>query len=191
MGSGALACTQGMTVPAVALLIPKRIESGLCISSGRAARYRGEIMADWYYLLDREYGPVSAAELKRLAEVGTIRPDTKVKNGSAGTWGPALQVKGLFAKRPSSAQPPKPPPVPPPPRAEPSAPVPEPPNSTRSSVKSTAKGGKGGRGPLMAVVGSAIGLVLIVVIAGMLLSGGAAVEESADQAGLSAKGKSV
>ena len=43
----------------------------------------------------------------------------------------------------------------------------------------------------MAVVGSAIGLVLIVVIAGMLLSGGAAVEESADQAGLSAKGKSV
>ncbi len=59
--------------------------------------------ADWYlHLDDRQYGPLSAAELKRYASEGRMTPETLVRKGEEGTWVPASRVKGLhFAGPPS------------------------------------------------------------------------------------------
>ena len=53
---------------------------------------------EWYYTANGgQHGPVTAADLKKLARDGTIHPDDLVwKNGMA-SWVAARTVKGLFA----------------------------------------------------------------------------------------------
>jgi hypothetical protein len=52
---------------------------------------------EWYYTLDGErHGPVSGAELKRLAASGELQPTDKVRKEGMADWLPASQVKGLF-----------------------------------------------------------------------------------------------
>lgn len=55
----------------------------------------------------RECGPVSGAQLKKLAGSGRIRPTDKVKKEGMENWVSASTVKGLFpvTRRPSSAEP--------------------------------------------------------------------------------------
>jgi hypothetical protein len=54
-------------------------------------------MADWYYAKEgRQYGPISAAELKRLAQSGELQPDDLVFGEGAKDWKPASSVRGLF-----------------------------------------------------------------------------------------------
>ena len=43
------------------------------------------------------YGPLSSRQLKKLADGSQIRPDTNIRKGDDGSWGPASKVKGLFA----------------------------------------------------------------------------------------------
>lgn len=51
----------------------------------------------WYYTKDDErQGPVSADELKRLAEAGELQPDDLIWKDGMEDWRPASQLKGLF-----------------------------------------------------------------------------------------------
>jgi hypothetical protein len=52
---------------------------------------------EWYYARgNQQVGPVSAAELKRLAGGGEIRPDDLVWRDGLTEWAPARSVRGLF-----------------------------------------------------------------------------------------------
>lgn len=52
---------------------------------------------EWYYARDnKQNGPVSAIELKRLATVGEIKPDDLVWREGMAEWSPAKNVRGLF-----------------------------------------------------------------------------------------------
>lgn len=44
-----------------------------------------------------QYGPLTSAQLKRLADGGKVLPDSLVRRGESGTWVPAQKVKGLFS----------------------------------------------------------------------------------------------
>jgi hypothetical protein len=69
---------------------------------------------EWYYAHDgQQAGPVSALELKQLADAGKLRPDDLVWQEGMKDWSPARKVKGLFepkqvaaAVAPSVAAPP-------------------------------------------------------------------------------------
>lgn len=51
---------------------------------------------DWYYVRDgQRVGPVSAGELKRLADVGELAPASMVSRKGLGKWVTAVSVKGL------------------------------------------------------------------------------------------------
>lgn len=76
----------------------------------------------WFYqIMGKQLGPISSAQLRVLANAGTVAPDTMVKRGAAGGWMPAGRVQGLFppptvadrsaAKNPTVPCPP--PPLPP------------------------------------------------------------------------------
>jgi len=53
--------------------------------------------AEWYYeSRGIGHGPLSASELKRLAQTGKILPDALVKKGVEGKWVRAERVRGLF-----------------------------------------------------------------------------------------------
>lgn len=53
--------------------------------------------AEWYYARgNQQYGPVSALELKALAEGGALGPDDLVWRAGMGDWVAARRVKGLF-----------------------------------------------------------------------------------------------
>jgi hypothetical protein len=53
--------------------------------------------AEWYYqVMGEETGPVSAAQLKQLAQRGEIRRDTYVRKGADGNWTTADHIRGLF-----------------------------------------------------------------------------------------------
>lgn len=68
----------------------------------------------WYYARDnRQMGPVSSAELKRLAAVGQLAVDDLIWREGMDEWAPAGRVKGLFPLRDAAA-------------AEPAAPAPPP-----------------------------------------------------------------
>jgi hypothetical protein len=45
-----------------------------------------------------EFGPLSASQIKQIANVGHIRPDTLVRKGTDGKWVNAERVKGHFDK---------------------------------------------------------------------------------------------
>ena len=64
----------------------------------------------WYYAREnKQMGPVSAAELKRLATTGELNPDDRVWRQGMGTWDAARNVPGLFD---IIVDPPPPPPPP-------------------------------------------------------------------------------
>ena len=56
----------------------------------------------------KRYGPMTSAQLKKLAVDGKISPTTNLRSGSEGAWVPAGRVQGLFADgrapAPSNAQ---------------------------------------------------------------------------------------
>lgn len=59
---------------------------------------------DWYCkIADREVGPFSSKQLKKMAATGDIRPDDPIRQGSTGPWIAAYRVKGLFAAPPPAA----------------------------------------------------------------------------------------
>lgn len=52
---------------------------------------------EWFYAQqNKRFGPVSAAELKALADSGKLRPDDLVWREGMDGWVPARRVKGLF-----------------------------------------------------------------------------------------------
>jgi hypothetical protein len=52
---------------------------------------------EWYHARDnKQFGPVSTAELKQLAQSGNLRPDDLVWREGLEGWIPAKKVKGLF-----------------------------------------------------------------------------------------------
>ncbi len=52
---------------------------------------------DWYCRIDETtHGPLTGAELQRLAKSGKLRPTDTVKKSDAGKWIPASAVKGLI-----------------------------------------------------------------------------------------------
>src|SRR5690606_775303 len=55
----------------------------------------------WYYFLEGERGPVTAAELKTLAGHGLIDRETPVRREQDTKWSKAGTVKGLFDASPS------------------------------------------------------------------------------------------
>ncbi len=67
---------------------------------------------EWYVQHGgKQYGPLTSANLKKLATDGKIVPATSVRLGSDGAWVPASRVQGLFAAAPPAAPPPAPPPM--------------------------------------------------------------------------------
>jgi hypothetical protein len=80
----------------------------------------------WHYTLGgKQGGPVSATELKQMADSGELLPTDLVWKDGMAAWQPASALKGLFRSRP--APPPPPPvlrPVPPPPVIQPIQPPP-------------------------------------------------------------------
>jgi TM2 domain-containing membrane protein YozV len=61
---------------------------------------------EWYYSVggDRQ-GPVAAAELKKLADAGTLKPTDLVWKDGMADWSPAKSIKGLFAAAAGAAAP--------------------------------------------------------------------------------------
>src|SRR5262249_6463605 len=52
---------------------------------------------EWYYSVDgKQQGPVTAADLKKLAEAGTLQATDLVWKEGMDAWAPAKTVKGLF-----------------------------------------------------------------------------------------------
>jgi len=52
---------------------------------------------DWFYqVMGQKFGPVSYADIVRLARQGSLPPESLVRKGVAGNWVPADQVKGVF-----------------------------------------------------------------------------------------------
>ena len=52
---------------------------------------------EWYYARgNKQTGPVTAVELKRLATVGELHPDDLVWREGLTEWAPARTVRGLF-----------------------------------------------------------------------------------------------
>lgn len=71
----------------------------------------------WFVCKPRgqQWGPIPATELRRLAEVGVVRPETLVRQADSGRWVRAEQVLGLFQRTaPPPSSPVGSPPVPPP-----------------------------------------------------------------------------
>jgi hypothetical protein len=60
---------------------------------------------DWYYAKDnKQFGPVNAAELKRLSQAGELRPEDLVWSDGMKEWSAARKVKGLFDEEPAGAK---------------------------------------------------------------------------------------
>jgi TM2 domain-containing membrane protein YozV len=67
------------------------------------------VSQEWYYSIngDRQ-GPTSAAELKKLADAGTLKATDLVWKDGMADWAPAKSIKGLFAASSTSGAAPKP-----------------------------------------------------------------------------------
>jgi hypothetical protein len=53
--------------------------------------------SQWFYqVMGEQIGPISSAELRNLAQRGTVSCDTLVKNAPDGIWIPAISINGLF-----------------------------------------------------------------------------------------------
>jgi hypothetical protein len=52
----------------------------------------------WYYARnDQQFGPVTAAELKQLADVGKLSPDDLLWREGMDSWNTAINLRGLFS----------------------------------------------------------------------------------------------
>jgi len=134
------------------------------------------VSQEWFFKsMSAELGPYTPAEMKRFAEMGRIDPDTLVRKGREGKWVAAERVKGLFAQvanrpqAPPSVAPktPSPSPTTPPPsvivRQSPPR-VPDPPKA--ASIRLS-------QGKLLAIIGSGVGgVALVVILVLFMLSGG-------------------
>jgi hypothetical protein len=63
----------------------------------------------WYYARnDQQFGPVSAAELKQLADDGKLAPDDLLWREGMDQWATAINLRGLFSPEstPAGSQPP-------------------------------------------------------------------------------------
>ena len=66
--------------------------------------------AEWYcYIAGREFGPLSAQDLRTMVAEGSLTPRHHVRRGTSGPWVEAGQVKGLFAASGSQQTIPAPP----------------------------------------------------------------------------------
>jgi hypothetical protein len=64
---------------------------------------------EWYYAQNKQrVGPVSIAELCRLAARSQLLPSDMVMNSRTGKWMPAREIKGLFPHASGPIQPPVP-----------------------------------------------------------------------------------
>jgi TM2 domain-containing membrane protein YozV len=55
------------------------------------------VSQEWYYSVDGDrQGPVSAGELKKLADAGTLKQTDLVWKDGMADWAPAKSIKGLF-----------------------------------------------------------------------------------------------
>jgi GYF domain 2 len=64
---------------------------------------RDGAMADvqWYYARnDQQFGPVSAAELKQLADAGKLSPNDLLWREGMDAWTTAINLRGLFSEEP-------------------------------------------------------------------------------------------
>ncbi len=69
---------------------------------------------EWFYAQgDKQQGPVSAGEIKSLADTGKLRPDDLVWREGMEDWIPARKVKGLFESESAGPPPGQPAPAPP------------------------------------------------------------------------------
>ncbi len=59
----------------------------------------------WYARGDEQSGPVSAAELRRLASTGALAPGDLVWREGLAEWAPAARLKGLFPEGPTAGAP--------------------------------------------------------------------------------------
>ena len=60
---------------------------------------------DWYYAKDnKQFGPMSTVELKRLSQTGELRPEDLVWTEGMKEWSAARKVKGLFDEGPGGAK---------------------------------------------------------------------------------------
>ncbi len=67
----------------------------------------------WYYAINGERGgPISAGELKALADQGRLRPDDLIWKEGMSEWCPARVAKGLFPAQPARPSSPSPAPSP-------------------------------------------------------------------------------
>ncbi|MEX0978316.1 MAG: GYF domain-containing protein, partial [Pirellulales bacterium] len=61
----------------------------------------------WYYARnDQQFGPVSAAELKQLADTGRLSPDDLLWREGMDTWATAINLRGLFSSDATANTPP-------------------------------------------------------------------------------------
>jgi hypothetical protein len=66
----------------------------------------------WYYARnDQQFGPVSAAELKQLADAGRLAPDDLLWREGMEAWATAINLRGLFDAEASSSTPAEPQPA--------------------------------------------------------------------------------
>lgn len=62
---------------------------------------------EWYYLVDnKKHGPVSTADLKKLAQSKDLKPDDLLWKEGLPEWTKAREAKGLFSETPVPAIPP-------------------------------------------------------------------------------------
>ena len=60
----------------------------------------------WYYARnDQQFGPVSAAELKQLADAGRLAPDDLLWREGMDSWATAINLRGLFNNEPPANTP--------------------------------------------------------------------------------------
>jgi len=64
------------------------------------------VTQEWYYAVDGDrQGPISAAELKNLAEAGNLKQGDLVWKEGMTDWAPAKSIKGLFTGNAAPAAP--------------------------------------------------------------------------------------
>jgi hypothetical protein len=62
------------------------------------------VASRWYYeFLGEVLGPMSLEDLRLLAEQGTVRPESRVREGARGAWKAASMVPELFRSAKSAA----------------------------------------------------------------------------------------
>jgi TM2 domain-containing membrane protein YozV len=68
---------------------------------------RGFVAQEWHYSVDggERQGPISAAELKKLADAGNLKAGDLVWKEGMAEWAPAKSIKGLFTNPAPAAAP--------------------------------------------------------------------------------------